>query len=108
MNRRDFTKTSLAVTASTALSYTRILGANDRINLSLIGCGDRGMQIWNIFLKQPDANPVAVCDVYKTNADKAAAASAATASGKVAIHEDFQRVLEMKEVDAIVVATPDH
>ncbi|HEX4945951.1 MAG TPA: Gfo/Idh/MocA family oxidoreductase [Blastocatellia bacterium] len=108
MNRRDFTKTTLAATATTAVSYSRVLGANDRINLALIGCGDRGMQIWNIFLKQPDVNPVAVCDVYKTNADIAAKASAATASGKVATHEDFRRVLDMKEVNAIVVATPDH
>jgi predicted dehydrogenase len=104
VSRRTFAKTTLAATAGTALSRMRILGANDRVNLGLIACGDRAMQIWSIFLKQPDINPVAVCDVYKPYLERGAAA----AGGKVAKHEDFRRVLETKEIDAVIVATPDH
>jgi myo-inositol 2-dehydrogenase / D-chiro-inositol 1-dehydrogenase len=104
ISRRAFTRTTVAATAGTALSRMRVLGANDRINIGIIGAGDRGMQIWPIFLKQPDVAPVAVCDVYRPYLDRGA-----TACGvKVATHEDFRRLLEIKEIDAVVVATPDH
>jgi predicted dehydrogenase len=104
VSRRTFAKATLAATAGTALSRMRILGANDRINLGLISCGDRSMQIWPIFLKQPDTNPVAVCDVYKPYLDRGAAA----AGNKVSKHEDFRRVLDIKEIDAVIIGTPDH
>jgi predicted dehydrogenase len=104
LSRRDFAKTTLAASAGTALGSSRILGANDRINLGLIGCGDRGMQIWPIFLKQPEVNPVAVCDVYQPYLAKASGA----AGNKVTTHEDFRRLLESKEIDAVIIATPDH
>ena len=43
--RRDFIKTVGAATAATALSYSRILGANERVRLGLIGCGSRGVGV---------------------------------------------------------------
>ncbi|MGH9847028.1 MAG: hypothetical protein ACREEM_50675 [Blastocatellia bacterium] len=45
LTRREFAKTTLAAGAGTALSYRQILGANDRVNLGLIGCGDRGTDV---------------------------------------------------------------
>jgi len=104
ISRRDFTKTTVAAGAGAALSRMRILGANDRINIGIIGPGDRGMQIWPMFLKQPDVAPVAVCDVYQPYLNKAAAAC----NTKVTAHEDFRRLLEIKEIDAVIIATPDH
>jgi len=101
ITRREFAKTTVAASAGTALSRMRILGANDRINLGIIGSGDRGMQIWPIFLKQPDVNPVAACDVYEPYLARAA-------KGAVKPHKDFRRLLEIKEIDAVIVATPDH
>jgi predicted dehydrogenase len=103
-SRRDFAKTTLAAGASTALSASRILGANDRVNLGIIGCGDRGTAVWQQFLKQPDVNPVAASDVFEPYLTRAAAA----AKTSVKTVEDFRRVLEMKEVDAVLVGTPDH
>ena len=47
-----------------ALSATRVQGANDRIRMGLIGSGGRGREDWTTFLKQPEVDPVAVCDVY--------------------------------------------
>ncbi|MDQ3013550.1 MAG: gfo/Idh/MocA family oxidoreductase, partial [Acidobacteriota bacterium] len=103
ISRRTFTKTTLAATAGTAFSRMRILGANDRVNIGLIACGDRAMQIWPIFLKQPVVNPIAVCDVYKPYLERgAAAANAGNAGRQVAKHEDFRRLLDMKEVDAVI------
>lgn len=105
MNRRDFTKRTMAAGAGTALSRTRILGANDRVNLGLIGCGDRGTDVWTRFLKQPDLQPVAVCDVYEPYLNRAAKAAATSSLAK---HGDFRRLLESKEVDAVLIGTPDH
>src|SRR5262245_15930521 len=104
LSRRDFTRTTAVATAGTALSRMRILGANDRINIGIIGSGDRGMQIWPIFLKNPDVEPVAVCDVYQPYLNRGVAAC----KTKVTAHEDFRRLLEIKEIDAVIVATPDH
>jgi hypothetical protein len=60
--RREFAK--FAAGTMTALSASRVMGANNRIRMGLIGCGNRGSPIWSIFLKQPEVEPVAVCDVY--------------------------------------------
>lgn len=107
IGRRDFAKGSLAVGATTALSRTRILGANDRVQLGIIGAGDRGTDVWTRFLKQPDVAPVAVCDVFEPYLNRGAGV-AEKAGGKVVKHEDFRRLLEMKMVDAVIVGTPDH
>src|SRR5262245_22621229 len=109
LTRRAFAKTTLAASAGTALSRMRILGANDRNNIGLIACGDRAMQIFTIFLKQPDVMPVAVCDVFEPYLERGAkAAEAREGAGKVARHGDFRRILDTKEIDTVVIATPDH
>jgi len=56
---------------STATSYSRIAGANDRVALGVIGCGGRGSYVASQFLKDPKVQPVAVCDVYGESIDKA-------------------------------------
>lgn len=102
-SRREFAKAALATGTAGALSRLRVLGANDRINIGLIGCGDRGTAIWKKFLLNSDVNPVAVCDVYDNFRNRAAA----TAPG-LQTFGDFRRLLELKELDAVVIATPDH
>jgi len=61
--RRDFAKTLVFAGASTALGTARAAGANERVRLGLIGAGNRGDQVLDAFLKQPDAEVVAVCDL---------------------------------------------
>jgi predicted dehydrogenase len=107
ISRRDFTRTALAASASTALSRSRVLGANGRIRLGLIGSGDRGQQIWKIFLQQAEAQAVAVCDVYDLSRNQGEQMATA-AGGTVKTFGDYRRVLEMKDVDAVVIGTPDH
>ncbi|MEK7832562.1 MAG: gfo/Idh/MocA family oxidoreductase, partial [Acidobacteriota bacterium] len=80
LTRRNFAKATLAAGAGTALSRTKILGANDRVNLGIIGPGDRGHAVWTLFLKQPDINPVAAADVFKPYLERAGK----TAGGKIA------------------------
>src|SRR5215471_11311375 len=58
VSRREFHKTSIALGAATALKSLRVLGANDRVNIGIIGTGGRGRQILKVFLAQPDSVPV--------------------------------------------------
>ncbi len=104
ISRRNFTKTTFAIGAGTALSSMNIIGANDRVNLGVIGCGDRAMSVFASFLKQPDVAPVALCDIYEPNLTKAATVTA----NKAKTFANFQQLLDVKEVDAVLIGTPDH
>ena len=59
--RRAFLR---GVTAATALSYSRVFGANDRVQLGLIGCGERGRSDMGKFIKAGNTDVVALCDIY--------------------------------------------
>ncbi len=87
----------------TAASYSRIQGANERVQLGVIGVGDRGTWDMTVFLSRPDVQVMALCDVYdeKILLGKKKAPDA-TAFG------DHRQLLEMKEVDAVLIAVPDH
>jgi predicted dehydrogenase len=98
--RRTFLGSAAAFTAA---SYSRILGANDRVNLGLIGCGDRGQFVMSIFQKNPTVDVTAVCDIYGAKVDQARNHAPNAKS-----FSDHRRVLDMKEVDVALVATPDH
>jgi predicted dehydrogenase len=100
MDRRHF----VSSVALGAAAYSRILGANERINVGIIGAGGQGRGDWGRFIKQPDVNPVAVCDVYKPHLEKALA----TANGQAQGYKDFRKLLERKDIDAVIVTTPDH
>jgi predicted dehydrogenase len=104
LTRRDFTKTATAASVSTALGYTRILGANERIRVGFIALGNRGDQVLDAFLKQTDCEVPAVCDIYQPYMD--------FASKKIGTSpkqfKDYRKLLEVKDLDAIAINTPDH
>jgi predicted dehydrogenase len=102
--RRDFTKSVALATAGAALSQSRVLGANDRLRLGFIGLGNRGDQVLDAFLSQPDAQIVALCDLYQPYLDFAARKT----GGQPAQFKDYRRLLDLKDVDAVVINTPDH
>ena len=89
--------------AFTAASYARILGANEKVNMGLIGCGGRGRGVLRSFVKNPAVNATALCDVFSARIDEAAQVAPDAKGFK--FHEDL---LESKDVDAVLVATPDH
>jgi len=102
--RRAFLRTAgQAALVWTAASYSRILGANEKINLGLIGAGERGRGVMNTFIKTGGVNVTAVCDVYAEMIDRAQK-SAPSAKG----FADYRKLLEQKDVDAVLIGTPDH
>ena len=64
MNRRAFSQAAAVTTTALSLAPGRVLGANDQVRLGFIGVGNRGCQLLKGFLAQPDAQVVALCDVY--------------------------------------------
>lgn len=115
VDRRTFIQTAGVVAgsaiASTALSYDRILGANDRIRLGHIGIGNRGSGLHTMASKLKDkynVETVAVCDLWTRNRERAAARTTQYygRAPKAVQHPD--ELLAMKEVDAVFIATPEH
>ncbi len=127
VTRRDFTMAAVAGAAAGAASPAvgragRVIGANDRVRLGCIGVGYRGVQVLNAFLRQKDAEIVALSDVYDPylngQFDKIhqhfkeltyrVPSKMPDFGGPVDRHKDFRRILDNKEIDAVVIATPDH
>ncbi|MBV9083312.1 MAG: Gfo/Idh/MocA family oxidoreductase [Acidobacteriaceae bacterium] len=118
-DRRDFLRRTGSLGAGVALAGkaiaktaakanpSRIIGANDRINIGLIGCGGRGNQDAASFTRFGQENNnacqiVAVCDVYEKRRHEAADKYRAKS------FNDYRELLALPEVDAVIVATPDH
>jgi predicted dehydrogenase len=94
------------MTALTAASYNRVLGANGRLGIGFIGYGLIGKQhIMNFKKSFPDVDRVAMCDVYKPRLEEGLAyLENPNAKG----YSDFRKMYEDKSIDGVVVSTPDH
>ncbi|HZS52872.1 MAG TPA: Gfo/Idh/MocA family oxidoreductase [Bryobacteraceae bacterium] len=107
-SRREFLKgtSRIATTGALAIaasSYSRVSGANERINLGLIGAGDRGTHVMGLFQNNPAIHVTAVCDIYGQRLQ----AIQQKAPGSAAF-ADHRAVLARNDVDAVLIATPDH
>lgn len=98
--RRGFMQTA----AGAALASQSVLGANDRVRVAIIGCGSRGMMDIRFFQTHADCELVAACDVRKSRLD----AALGEMGGNITPYTDYRRVLDRNDIDAVVVATPDH
>jgi predicted dehydrogenase len=98
--RRTFLR---GVTAATALSYSRVFGANDRVQLGLIGCGERGRSDMGKFIKAGNTDVVALCDIYGAQTDRAK-----QDAPNARIFTDHRALLAVKDVDVALIAVPDH
>jgi predicted dehydrogenase len=100
----EVTRRGFTAAAATALSYSRILGANDRLQIGYIGVGNRGTQVHEAFLEHGDQLTVALCDLRSDYMAHNAKISRATPKQ----YKEYKKLLEDKDVEAVVIATPDH
>ena len=94
----------LRTPAAAALSAMRILGASDRLRVGVIGTGPRGQYLMKQLQKIGGIDFPAVCDVYGARRDQAAQ----IAGSGPEKYLDYKPLLERKDLDAVIVATPDH
>jgi predicted dehydrogenase len=116
VDRRSFLTTAAGVVAgsavaSTALSYERILGANDRITLGHIGIGKRGTGLHTMTARLKgtyNVETVAVCDLWSHNRELAVARTERDSGRAPRGFQHLEDLLALKDIDAVVIATPDH
>jgi len=111
LSRREFVGTTLVAT-TTAASFARILGANDRISIGIIGCGDRGRQALMKeimeFQEQTNVEITAVCDPWRQMREQAVAQVKEASNREPAQFAHYGDLLALKNVDAVTIATPEH
>jgi predicted dehydrogenase len=105
--RREFVGNVLAGAAALAVTgpfaSRRVLGANNRIRIGLIGAGGRGQEIFKSALQCPNTEAVAVADVYTRRLDEVK-----KFAPQVKTYQDFRKLLDDKSIDAVLIATPQH
>lgn len=102
--RRQFLKSSAAAMAVTHSIRSSPLGANDEIRLALIGCSEQGVYDLQECLKSPNTRTVALCDVDQNQIKEAVK----RLGGSLDTYGDFRQIVDRKDIDAVIIATPDH
>ena len=102
--RRDFVKqAALGSAVLLAMPSSRVLGANDRVRVGMIGVGSRGQDLLKQELALPKAQLVAIADIYSRRRDEAKQ----MAPG-IQTLDDHRRLLDIKDLDGVIVASPLH
>jgi predicted dehydrogenase len=117
MDRRTFINSTAAAVASTtalastAFSYSRILGANDRVSLGHVGIGSRGPELDMISAQLQHSHNVemtAICDLWSGNREAARAANEKYYGRGPRSLQYLDDLLALKDVDAVIISTPEH
>src|SRR6516162_205544 len=115
MDRREFLEATLvtggAALAGSALSYGRIMGANDRIRLVHIGTGSRGDDLAEVIGKLKGTHKIemaGVCDLWSVHRDKGVATYGRSFGRNPVAFRNTDEVLATQEIDAVIISTPDH
>ena len=104
MKRRQFIGDLAKATAGLSVAAGGVRGANELVRLGWIGCGGRGRFLAGHLLRMPDVRITAVCDIYDRQAERAKL----LVGPHCETCGDFRRILDRKDIDAVLVATPDH
>jgi predicted dehydrogenase len=102
-SRRSFMEGIAAGAAVTALSSSRVLGANERIRIGIIGPGARGKEIMKMALSCPNTEIVGAADVFTRRLEEAKKMAPGAKT-----YLDYRYLLEDKSIDAVLIATPQH
>ncbi len=113
LSRRQFISRTGATTLGLGLAigpraFARSQGANGKLVLGLIGCGGMGRANMNHFMKLDGVEIAAVCDVDAKHVEDAVQDVTKAGRREPRRYSDFRRLLEQKDVDAVIIATPDH
>ena len=111
LNRRTFLGATAAMPAACALTNAQGQpAANERINVALIGCGGMGRANLRDFIRIPEFQITALCDVDPGQIKGALGdlGGARRPTNNVRQESDFRRVLDRRDVDAVIIGTPDH
>ncbi|GAB3506571.1 Gfo/Idh/MocA family oxidoreductase [Spirosoma knui] len=117
-SRRDFIRKAISGTVAlsvggilpgfSAKSYARILGANEKVRVGMMGINSRGLALASNFALQPNCEVISVSDVDKRAADKCLSTVERIQKAKPNDQPDFRKALENKDMDALIIAAPDH
>ena len=117
VSRRNFIRHSASAVATGLIMpsvlnesnlFASSVGANDQINVALIGCRSMGWADLSDFLIHPEVNCIALCDIDKNVLEQKAAEVEKLRNKKPRLYGDYRKVLEKKEIDAVIIGTPDH
>lgn len=103
IDRRDFLKQAAMGTAAFMLAPSRVLGANDRVRVGMIGVGGRGQELLRQVIAVPNAELVAIADIYPRRFDEAK-----KYAPNLKTFSDHRQLLDQKDIDAVIVASPLH
>ncbi len=112
LTRRSFLQRSagaaVGLSAWTALSAGRVIGANDRVNVAIIGCGGRGRFVLRVMIEDAGANCVCLCDLSDKRLDQMWEFIQPVQPNKPRFEKDYRKVLESPDIDAVIIATHDN
>jgi len=117
-NRRDFLKKTMVGAAAVSMggvlpgfsakSYASIVGANEKVKVGMMGVHARGLALATNYSLQPNCEIIYVCDVDRNSAEKCIGVVEKNQKKRPQAQPDFRKALEDKEMDALVIAAPDH
>lgn len=111
-NRRSFIRTSVvAATGIGALNFSNLLAMSkpgDQINIALIGCNTMGFRDLENHLNIPGVKCIGLCDVDQNILTRRAAEIQKNYNQKPKLYSDFRKLLENKDLNAVIIGTPDH
>ena len=113
-SRRSFLKKSTQLAAATTLTagFPAILQASippsEQVNMAVIGCRNRGFRVLRQHLDLGGVNCVAMCDIDESVLNEKAASIEKNYGQKPKLYKDFRKLLEQKDINAVIIGTPDH
>ncbi len=111
MQRRDFVKLGALALGANAFSLAgprRVVAANDRLQIGVIGCKGMGWANANSMLKMPEVDVVGICDVDRSVIDQRLSEYAKVRDNIPATWVDYRELLARDDIDAVIIGTPDH
>lgn len=108
VTRRRFIKSSALATGAAFTSFPDVIGANDRLNVGLIGCRGMGWSDLSGFLNNPGVTCLGMADIDKSVLEKRAGELSQKQEAKFELYRDYRKLLDNKDIDVVIIGTPDH